>query len=257
MSKRPTRAEGLLQSLGIDDPRDIDLEAIAWHVGARVKIRPLVNCEARIIGLGNKAIIAVNAASPPERRRFSIGHELGHWAHHRGQCAVCRATDIGNYRNEQATKERAADAYAADLLMPWYLFKPAARLHKRLDIKALRAVATLFSASMTATLIRMIDSDQFPCSMIVTHRASGKPWVSRAPSMQRRWFAREDLDPDSFAFTMMYGNDARTEGFPRKIGADAWFAHHSAAEFEITEQSFKLPTGDVVTILNLPERMVG
>jgi hypothetical protein len=54
----------------------------------------------------------------------------------------------------------------------------------------------------------------------------------------------------------MYGNDG-TEGFPRKIGADAWFDHHSAAEFEITEQSFKLSTGDVVTILNLPERMAG
>ena len=257
MTKRPTRAEGLLQSLGIDTPTDIDLEAIAWHVGARIKIRPLVNCEARIIGLDDKAIISVNAASTPERQRFSIGHELGHWAHHRGQCAVCRVTDIGNYRNERATKERAADAYAADLLMPWYLFKPAVREHKRLDMKALRAVAAPFSASLTATLIRMIDSDQFPCSMVVTHRASGKPWVTRAPSMQRRWFARDDLDPESFAFTMMYGNDARTESFPRKIGADAWFDHHAAAEFEITEQSFKLPTGDVVTILNLPDRMAG
>lgn len=91
--------------------------------------------------------------------------------------------------------------------------------------------------------------------MAVTHRASGKPWVTRAPSMQRRWFAREDLDPESFAFTMMYGKDPRTEDFPRKIGADAWFNHYSAAEFEITEQSFELPIGDVVTILNLPDRM--
>lgn len=140
MMKRPTRAEGLLQSLGIDDPRDIDPEAIAWHVGAKIKIRPLVNCEACIIGLDDTAIISVNASSPPERRRFSIGHELGHWAHHRGQCAVCRATDIGNYRNDQATKERAADAYAADLLMPCYLFQPVMRWHKRLDINSLRAV---------------------------------------------------------------------------------------------------------------------
>ena len=255
MSTRPTRAEGLLQSLGIDDPVDIDLEAIAWHVGARIKVRPLVNCEARIIGLDDHAFISVNSASPPERRRFSIGHELGHWAHHRGQCAVCRAGDIGNYRNEQATKERAADTYAADLLMPWYLFKPVAREHKRLDLKSIRLVAATFSASLTATLIRMIDSDQFPCSMIVTHRPLGKPWVKRAPSMQRRWFAREDLDPQSFAFTMLSGTDTRTEGFPRKIGADAWFDHHAAAEFELTEQSFRLPTGDVVTILNLPERM--
>jgi hypothetical protein len=55
------------------------LPALAYYSGARVRTRPLDGCEARIIGVGNQAIITVNAHSPPRRKRFSIAHELGHW----------------------------------------------------------------------------------------------------------------------------------------------------------------------------------
>ncbi len=40
--------ERLLRSLGIERPEEIDLEAVAWSVGAKVKYRPLKSCEARI-----------------------------------------------------------------------------------------------------------------------------------------------------------------------------------------------------------------
>ena len=71
-------AEALLKSLGVNAPDDIDLEAIAWHVGAIVRYQRLDNCEAQIVGLGNRSVITVNSDSSSTRRRFSIGHELGH-----------------------------------------------------------------------------------------------------------------------------------------------------------------------------------
>ena len=43
----PTPAELVLLDLGINSPADIDLEAIAWTLGARVRYRPLDSCEAR------------------------------------------------------------------------------------------------------------------------------------------------------------------------------------------------------------------
>jgi hypothetical protein len=250
-------AEQLLKSLGIDRATDIDLEAIAWHVGAKVRYRPLQTCEARIVGLDDSAIITVNSLSgSSERQRFSVGHELGHWAHHRGQSAVCRASDIGNYKNVNSMKERAADAYAADLLMPWYILKPLLRPYKRLDLKTLRAVAAEFSTSLTATLIRIVESDMFPSSMVVAHRPEGRAWFRRSSSISTYWYPRDELDHESFAFTLLHGQDARTEGFPRKTGADAWFDRPNADQHEITEQSFRLPNGDVITILNLADRMV-
>ena len=46
-----TQAERLLQELGVTEPGEIDLEAIAYHVNARVRYRPLDGCEARIVVL--------------------------------------------------------------------------------------------------------------------------------------------------------------------------------------------------------------
>ena len=43
-------AEAILRRLGVTDPSEIDLEAIAWYLGARVRYRPLSACEARIVG---------------------------------------------------------------------------------------------------------------------------------------------------------------------------------------------------------------
>lgn len=53
-------AERVLQELGITDPGEIDLEAIAWHLGARIKLAELDGCEARIIGYRDRAIIRVD-----------------------------------------------------------------------------------------------------------------------------------------------------------------------------------------------------
>lgn len=39
---------------------------------------------------------------------------------------------------------------------------------------------------------------------------------------------------------MLHNPLARDEGFPRKIGADAWFDTRGADRYEITEQSFRV-----------------
>jgi hypothetical protein len=56
---------------------------------------------------------------------------------------------------------------------------------------------------------------------------------------------------------MLHDPLTRDEGFPRKIGADAWFSRPGSDRFEITEQSFRVPDEGVVTILRLHEMMIG
>ena len=102
-----TAAERILQSLGVTDPQEIDLEAIAWTQGVVVNYRPLDGCEARIIGSSRKAVISINSRSPERRRRFSLAHELGHWHHHRGRVLFCGKDDIGNFAND-ALESRTA-----------------------------------------------------------------------------------------------------------------------------------------------------
>jgi Zn-dependent peptidase ImmA (M78 family) len=99
--------------------------AIAHCVGAEVQFRRLVGCEAEIIGFRDRAIIYVSDGTKPQRRRFSTGHELGHWHHHRGQSFVCRSEDIGRPTDERSKNaERVADAYSADLILPPFMIVP-------------------------------------------------------------------------------------------------------------------------------------
>lgn len=249
--------EALLRSLGIAQPGDIDIEAIVYYVGLRIKRRHLTTCEAMITGMGDKGIISVLPSTMPERQRFSIAHELGHWAHHRGESVACRATEIGKFSKTNQV-ERIADQYAADLLMPWSMFKQECRRHPRLDLKALKAMASTFNCSLTATLIRMIDSSFYPTAMMVQHRAvSGRKWFRAAAGIPSYWFPKDVLDSESFAFELLHNPTARDEGFPRKIGADAWFDNRGAERFDITEQSFRVPGEGVVTILLLHPDMMG
>ena len=61
----------------------------------------------------------------PPRRRFTIGHELGHWVMHRTgqQSLFCRRTSIDEQAAPPARDiEDEASAFAAGLLMPSWLF---------------------------------------------------------------------------------------------------------------------------------------
>jgi len=240
-----TAAEWLLQELGVTEPADIDLEAIAHYLGVRVRTRPLDGCEARIIGVGDQAIITVNAHSPPRRKRFSIAHELGHWKHHRGQSLVCRVDD---YRpDNRISPERIADRYAADLLMPPYLFGPAVQKQGKLTFKAIAALADAFDTSLTSTAIRAVEANHSP-AVLVCHGQTGRRWFTRAPIVPERWFPRDTLDAESVAMDVLFGRKPDNP-FPRKIGAEAWFDRRDAERYEVLEQSVRIGAGEVLSLI--------
>jgi Zn-dependent peptidase ImmA (M78 family) len=244
-----TRAERVLQEVGITDPSEIDLEAIAFHLGARVQYRNLHGCEATIAGYNNQAIITVNVRSSYRRKRYSIGHELGHWCYDRGKHLVCRAED---YRPRDAlSPERAADAFAADLLMPRYLFGPVARQHQKLNFKTVTEIADLFETSLTATAIRLVESNQWP-AFVICHGPRGRKWFSRAPIVPERWFPRDTLDADSCAFEALHGGKP-DHPWPRKVGADAWFDRREATNFEVQEQTVRTGDSEILTLVLIIE----
>lgn len=242
-------AERLLQELGVTDPKEIDLEAIAFHVKARVRYRALEGCEARIVGNDREAIITVNSTSSARRQRFSIAHELGHWHHDRGKCLACRLED---YRpSETRSPERIADGYAADLLMPYYLFRPLAREIGKPNFKTVEALAETFKASKVATAIRLVESNQAP-TILVCHGPNGRKWFTRAQSVPKKWFPQDSLHPDSYAFGIQFGNSS-DDATPHKIGADAWFDRRDADRFEVFEQTMRMSAQETLTLLQVSD----
>lgn len=144
------RAEALLASLpkwlwdGVSLP--VPVEAIAdSHFGLLVRDVeemtrapgcPEVEPGQSLSGLllvdrGEIWVNATEAREWPPRRRFTIGHELGHWTIHRDshRSLFCRSTRVDPEAAESAGPARPGDieeeasAFAAALLMPAHLLR--------------------------------------------------------------------------------------------------------------------------------------
>ena len=101
-------------------------------------------------GPGEIWVSAVEARQWPARRRFTIGHELGHWEMHRtGQESLfCRRTSVDEAPAPAARDiEEEASAFAAALLMPQWLF---VREHARRGGE-IGALCEAFGTSRVAT----------------------------------------------------------------------------------------------------------
>ncbi len=243
-------AERTLRSLGIGHPQEIDVEAIAFAMGAQVKYRPLGGCEASIVGVGDRAIIRVDPSVLPERRRFSTAHECGHWFHHRGRPFHCRATDIGNPARRGTDPERIADGYATDLLMPRYLFEPAAARHAAIGFETVWALQRLFRTSLLATALRLVELGPEPL-LLICHQGGRRRWFRPAKTIPRQWFPKPLLDPDSYAWEIARG-DATYSGRRGRMPADVWFQHDAAYELEVVEES--IDYGDrVLSLISFPQ----
>jgi IrrE N-terminal-like domain len=181
--------QDVLKELGVAEPSEIDIDAIAWFLGARVKYRPLDGCQACIAGNGDQAIITVNSRSSRRRKRFSVAHELGHWKYDRGRILVCRSDEIGRAGQNYPTSERVADSYAAQLLMPAYIFDPIARSYPKATFQTVTTIADLFDTSITATAIRLVEGRHFPAvrSAMVPKGGNGSParQISRTAGFRR------------------------------------------------------------------------
>jgi hypothetical protein len=246
----PNAAEKLLIELGVSEPEDLDLDAIAWHAGVKVKYRCLDGCEARIVGHNDRAIVTVHDGLHERRRRFSVGHELGHWHYHRGRSFICRAEDIGSERQNTPPEEREADHYAADLLLPWFLLRPLVRQSKSPSFELTKQLGELFKTSLTATAIRLVDANTFPI-LLICHTKEGRKWFKRAKDVPERWFPKKELDSDSYAFDVLFGS--RGDHKPVKMGADAWFDRYDAERYELLEQTVRISDAEVLTMLLLQE----
>jgi hypothetical protein len=244
------RADARILELGIRDPQDLDLEAIALDAGVRIEYAPLNGCEATLVGFGSKAIATIKPSGVRGRERFSIGHEVGHWELHRGQSFRCRVDDPSQNLESDSALEREADEFASHLLMPTMLFNPAVNAFKWPTIDQMQEVAGIFGASQIATLIRVAKVDSLPV-IVACYSAQKRLWHLAAPHVPKRWWLKGKLDPDTFAHELL------TRGIespkPRKQSADAWFENNDAGEFEVLEQCYSPIPGKVLITIYLTD----
>lgn len=179
------RAEKLLEHLGISRPEEIDVEAIAAFCGAIVRYEVLKSSEARIVGFGDKAIITVNGSSSRGHQRFSVGHELGHWLLDRGRVAFECDTKVMAAEWTGNSRERLANRYAADLLLPTWMFCPRVR-SKPITFATVEELASVFEMSLTATAIRLVEHGPLPAMVVCWEAGMGRTKRRKCPRVSGR-----------------------------------------------------------------------
>ena len=71
--------------------------------------------------------IWVRRDEPAPRRRFTVAHEIGHYLlHSDGAAVLCRPADVETAQGSERAREREANRFAAELLMPEAMVREAA-----------------------------------------------------------------------------------------------------------------------------------
>jgi Zn-dependent peptidase ImmA (M78 family) len=126
-------ANELLEKAAILEP-SVDVEDLARRCGAAVFYRPFTDSLSGLVFVvEDQAMIGINECHHANRRRFSLAHELGHFllGHHVGGGEDVDAlhidSDEGRPPDFDWHAERAANDFAAELLMPRRLMSEAFR----------------------------------------------------------------------------------------------------------------------------------
>lgn len=235
----------LLDELGIREPEEIAIEAIAEYCGATILYQPLQGAEARIVGHGDRAIITVNEAVPIGRRRFSGAHELGHWMCDRGKIAFACTDRILTTEWSDENPERRANQYAVALLLPTTIFSPYAR-NREVTFATVRDLADQFQTSLTATAIRLVELASFP-AMIVCTQSGRRRWFIRGPDVPEILWPRERPTHNTMAWDLLQGKG--TPSGPVDVCADGWVDHPNAGRYAVREDSRRIREDLILSIL--------
>jgi hypothetical protein len=238
-------ADALLKELGVSEPKEINIEAVAQYCGATILYEPLEGCAARLIGHGDRAIITVDSRVGRPRQRFSGAHELGHWAWDRGKIGFACTEQTFNREWSTSNPERRANEYAADLLLPEFLFVPRAT-RKEITFATVEELAQDFETSMTSTAIRLVTHGSFPAMVVLTEQG-GRAWFARGPEVPSILWPREYPRRDTIAADLLQGKTVSKR--PLEIYADSWIDHASARSYSLMEDSIRVGEGQVLTLL--------
>lgn len=217
-----------IKRFGISEPKEIDLESIAWAMGIEVRESTLRSAEAQLLRMGKHGIIRLRSGmSDQPRGRFSIGHELGHWSLHgmASQYWICSPENIHQYAGGRLEVE--ANAFASELLMPTPLFRPICR-GRSTDFSLADELASKFRTSLQATVLRMIDeSDEAAVAVLTDGKRVcwAKRNTRRLPEFEFHIKRDAMLQANTLAWNAILDGDATDY-----VDPTAWFPSLSDSE---------------------------
>lgn len=198
----------------------VPVEIYAQHVGA--VIRPQTDLGPDEPGWSfeskGKHYICTNSNDRPERQRFTVCHELAHLV--LGLPSEHGVSAWWSYA-KRPLAEIFCDVFAAELLLPFGLFKPEAE-KSPISLAAVDGLAGRFQASTTATGSRFAAVVSTPLAFVLSEQGQVR-YASRSKALREAgaWIQpRLELPRNSLSEKARAGNPC--DGH-EEIDADIWF----------------------------------
>jgi IrrE N-terminal-like domain len=200
----------------------VPIEPYAEQIGAMLRVDHDLGVDEAGYSLPvkGKHYIYVNGKDSEERRRFTACHEIAHVA--LGLPSEHQAGPWWSYA-KRSPNEIACDVFAAELLLPYNLFKP---LVNKSDISfaAVDGLATDFVASTVATGSRFAAIVGAPCAFVLSEQGKVR-YASRSTCLREAnaWVQpRLPLPKGSACARLRAGGTC--DGI-EEIEADIWFSN--------------------------------
>lgn len=217
-----------VEEFGICDPKHVRVRDIAFAKGATVVEQKLDQATASIVKVGKNAVIRIHPDDQPERKRFSIAHELGHlvMGHIENLAKVCNEKDMASWYI--ANKETQANFFASELLLPTKLMKKKCDTDN-INFKTINNIAREFKTSLTATAIKFVRLCPEKCAVV--YSSEGKiQWSYRSPDWWPFIQHGKKLDSRTAAYDFFVGEQIIKD--PVEIDGDAWVETNKIKEIQ-------------------------
>lgn len=261
----------LRQTLG-DERFPIDVERLAmdWSpiVDAvapitKVVARDLEGCDGALVDARTKGKgwgIAYGAHLSEGRKRFTIGHEFGHFLMHRDVAPDggfrCRPEDMATWDHERSPQEAEANRFAARLLMPLDDLRQQAPPLAKVTLAELgRLAERRYGVSLTTCVLQWLSITERR-AVLVASRDGYVLWAkSSTPAWRSGAFFRTRGKPPitvpAASPVVTGGMDLPLDGVSHPAGI--WFAAEPVVEEVIISDRYDLS----LSLLHLDDRMAG
>jgi Zn-dependent peptidase ImmA (M78 family) len=240
-----------------DLPRRVPIEEIASDVGI-IDFKTL-QVDGFIGGLTadqekSKGIILTKEGLPPKRKRYTIGHELGHFlipSH--GYQRQCRKQDLEENSRTTAYQRQEAEAnrFSAGLLMPKPLLANDIDALGNIDATHIRQLSDLYNVSMEAVANRYVELSPESCAVVFSH--DNKVRYVRASKNFPPLDVRKDSPLPSGALTRRHDNIGGPSSWASQHGG-IWLQPQRDVRFPtVYEQALRQSNGFKVTFLYIDE----
>lgn len=209
-----------LKRFGVDCGKR--LNEIARELGLEVRYREAESYEGallRVPGSRMGYIVLNSRIKEDSRRRFTLAHEIGHHVLPGQQelSMPCIAGRIENWQRALDPAERAANRFAAEILMPLVAIRQWLESEPSMD--AIQSIAAACETSLSSSAVRLMTLTSYPAAVVWAQEGRAR-WYTPSASFVR-WVRKGPLHEATLASRWLRGEPLPKQ--PQAVPAEAWF----------------------------------